>query len=159
GPVIAPGKPAESPLLARIIATDNTRMPPEGERLSPDETAVIRRWIEQGARSPADERVPKDPAQHWSVRIPKRPPVPQVAAAGESPPIDAFLAGALSRRGLQPVGPAPRFVLLRRVTFDLTGLPPTPEELRDFLADTSPQGYARVVDRLLASPAYGERWG
>jgi len=102
----------------------------------------------------AQEPVPSDPGRHWAFRRPEAAPVP---ASGH--PVDAFLAAAHKVRSLAPAPPAPKNVLLRRVTFDLTGLPPTREELHAFLADDSPEAYERAVDQLLASPRYGERWG
>jgi hypothetical protein len=100
------------------------------------------------------------PSAHWAFRPPTDPPVPAVKdAAWPKSPLDRFLLAKLEAAGLRPAPPADRRTLLRRATFDLTGLPPTPEEVEAFLADTAPDAFARVVDRLLASPAYGERWG
>ena len=102
----------------------------------------------------------EDPRKHWAFQPPERPAVPTVvSAAWVRNPIDAFLAAEHERLGLIPVAEAEKIVLLRRVHLDLIGLPPTPDELRAFLADTSPDAYERVVERLLASPQYGERWG
>ena len=145
---IVPGKPSESVILERITATDpDLRMPPEGPRLTPAQVDLMRRWIEEGAAW----------KEHWAFRPLERPPVPEVDPAAA--PIDAFIRHDLGRRGL-PVPPsAGKVALLRRVTYSLTGLPPTGEELRDFLADDSPQAWEKVVDRLLASPHYGEQWG
>jgi hypothetical protein len=160
GPAVVPGKPADSPLLDRV-ATDAAaaRMPPpgEGEPLTPEQLALFRRWVEQGADGPA-EPTPPDPRDHWAFVPPVRPPVPNTQHPTPNP-IDAFLAVEWEKRGLVPEPPAERHVLLRRVSIDLTGLPPTRDELRAFLADPSPDAYEKVVDKLLASPAYGERWG
>src|SRR5262249_9536078 len=118
----------------------------------------------QGAKAP-DDPIPDDPRNHWAFRPPVRPPLPRDArrTAGDSRlvanPIDAFLNAERVRHGLRPNPPADRSVLLRRVYLDLVGLLPAREELHAFLADTSPDAYAKVVDRLLASPQYGERWG
>jgi hypothetical protein len=157
GPVVVPGKPAESLLLDAVRGKDRPRMPPEAEGtgLSDKDIALLESWIAQGARMP-DEPIPGDPRDHWAFRPPTRPPVPQGLGAN---PVDAFLAAERTRHGLKPNPPADRATLLRRVTLDLTGLPPTREELHAFLADDSPAAYARVVERLLNSPQYGERWG
>ena len=156
GPVVVPGDSAASRLVARISAADETRMPPEGEPLSEEEIARIRAWIDQGAVAP-EEPIPADPRNHWSFRPPVRPPLP--AGLEGLHPVDAFLAREHARLGIEPLGPAEKHVLLRRVYLDLIGLPPSREELRAFLADTAPDAYERVVDRLLASQRYGERWG
>jgi hypothetical protein len=138
------------------------RMPPteEGEALKPAQIATIKRWIEQGAVGPKDEKPEADPRDHWAFRPPVRPEVPKVKnTAWVKNPIDAFLAAEHEKHGLTPRGPAERSLLLRRVYLDLIGLPPTREEMQAFLADKSPDAYEKVVDRLLASPQYGERWG
>jgi mono/diheme cytochrome c family protein len=157
GPVVTPGQAAKSRLLARITASDDSRMPPEGDRLSANEIDTLRRWIAQGAHSPADEYIPQDPAHHWAFQIPRRPAVPRVPHAAN--PIDAFLSARQRTQDCEAVGPAPRNVWLRRVFLDLTGVPPSSEELRAFLADASPLAREQLIDRLLASPEYGERWG
>lgn len=161
GPTIEPGKPEESLLLDRVTATDDhERMPPEGEPLKPGEVEAIRNWIQQGARSPADEAPERDPRDHWAFRAPVRPPVPKVKdAAWSANPVDAFLQASREAKGLVAQPPADRKVWLRRVTFDLTGLPPTPEEMQAFLNDTSADADRKLVDALLARPQYGERWG
>jgi hypothetical protein len=155
GPAVVPGKPDESELLARVAAKDDdTRMPPEGHPLKPEQIALLKRWVAEGATVPADDKPEADLRDHWAFRTPIRPPVP---AAGHS--IDAFVAATWAEKGLKPVGPADKRVLFRRVYLDLIGLPPTPEQTAAFLADTSPDAYEKVVDQLLASPQYGERWG
>src|SRR5262249_33807257 len=121
--------------------------------------ALLRAWIDQGATGPADEKPEADPKEHWAFRAPVRPPLPAVPDARIRNPVDAFLAAEWSKRGLVPQPPADRRTLLRRVSLDLVGLPPTREEQAAFLADPSPDAYEKVVDRLLASPQYGERWG
>jgi len=163
GPAVVPGKPDESPILAHMTGADDyALMPPagEGERLTAEQLAVVRRWIEQGADGP-DEPPPPDPREHWAFQPVRRPSVNREAkpSAGARNPIDAFLAAKREPLGLVPEPEADRYTLLRRVTIDLTGLPPTPEEVTAFVADTSPAAYEKVVDRLLASPRYGERWG
>jgi mono/diheme cytochrome c family protein len=161
GPAIVAGKASASPLIERVMARDPAiRMPPEGAALSAEQVAILRAWIDQGAKSPADEPAEADPRTHWSFRRVVRPGVPRVKdQAWVRNPIDAFVAFEREKRGLGHVGPAEPDVLLRRVTLDLTGLPPTRQELRDFLRDPSDAAYEHVVDRLLASPRYGERWG
>lgn len=155
GPVIVPGRPDESPLIEAIAGPDRPRMPPEGEgeHLSLKEVTLLRAWVTAGAKAP-EEPIPADPRSHWAYRPPTRPPVP---VPGH--PIDAFLATERTRHGLSPNPEADRATLLRRVTVDLLGVPPTPAELHAFLRDRSADAYAKVVDRLLASPMYGERWG
>jgi hypothetical protein len=149
---LTPGDPAASELFRRITSTNTAqRMPPAylgHDRLSDAQIEVLRRWIEQGAVY----------EPHWSLTAPKRPPVPKVAKREwVRNPIDAFLLERLERDGLKPSPEAGRAALLRRVTLDLTGLPPTPSELDAFLKDDSRSAYQRVVDRLLASPRYAER--
>lgn len=160
GKVIEPGNPAASRLIERISATDPAeRMPPEGAPLSPSEIATISAWIASGAATPDNEKPQDDPASHWAFRRPVRPTVPAAPAEWATNPIDAFLAARQTAVGVEPLGEADQATLLRRVTLDLVGLPPTRDELRAFLADPSDAAYERVVDRLLASPQYGERWG
>jgi cytochrome c553 len=147
GRAIVPGASVESAMLERITSTDpDVQMPPEGPRLTPEQVDSLSRWIDEGA--PWKE--------HWAFRPLERPEVPVVA--GVAHPIDAFIRTGLERRGLAVPKPADRATLLRRVTYDLTGLPPSEQEVRDFLTDTSPAAWERVVDRLLASPHYGEQW-
>jgi len=160
--VIVAGKPAESELIARVSSTDDkTRMPPEGHALKPEQIAKLTAWIEQGAQVPADDAQEPDPRDHWSFRTPGRPRVPGIAdhKSEITDPVDNFIAARWAVKGLTPVKPADKRVLLRRVTLDLTGLPPTAAEYDAFLKDESPNSYEKVVDRLLASPQYGERWG
>jgi hypothetical protein len=148
---IVPGDPDRSELYQRISSADaEEHMPPLGadRQLSPREVALVRRWIEQGARW----------QKHWSLIPPRRPSLPEVAESSwPSNPIDRFVLAALTSHGLAPSPEAAKTTLIRRVTFDLTGLPPTPAEVDAFLADDWPNAYERVVDRLLASPRYGER--
>jgi hypothetical protein len=137
-------------------------MPPPGlgETLSDKEVALLRLWIDQGAAAQADEKPEPDPKEHWAFRPPSRSPLPPVRdAAYVRNPIDTFIAAEWEKHGLTPQPPADRRLLLRRVYLDLVGLPPTREELAAFAADPAPDAYEKVVDRLLASPQYGERWG
>ncbi|HEV3025639.1 MAG TPA: PSD1 and planctomycete cytochrome C domain-containing protein, partial [Pirellulales bacterium] len=157
-----PGKSGESPLVERIVGADpELRMPPEGkgELLSADTVAIIRTWIDQGAVWPADiQPSAAAAAEHWSLKPLVRPPLPLVAGSSNANPIDAFVRAALAEQGLQPSAEADRRTLIRRVSFDLIGLAPTPAEVAAFVADRSSDAYERLVDRLLASPRYGERW-
>jgi mono/diheme cytochrome c family protein len=158
--VVVPGKPGESELIARVSAKDDaTRMPPEGHPLKPEQVEKLRAWVEQGAKVPADDAQEPDPRDHWSFRTPTRPPVPVSREKASANPIDAFITAEWEKRGLKPVGPADKRTLIRRVYLDLIGLPPTPAEIDAFLKDTSRDAYEKVVDKLLASPQYGEHWG
>ncbi|NOY40725.1 MAG: DUF1553 domain-containing protein [Planctomycetes bacterium] len=149
--VIKPGAPDESELYLRVSTEDeDLRMPPEDSNLelSTEEIALIRKWIEQGA-----EWKP-----HWSFISVEDPPLPKIVATDwPKNPIDYFILARLENEDLQPAEAAGREKLLRRASFDLTGLPPTLKELDAFLADKSPDAYEKVVDRLLASTRYGER--
>jgi mono/diheme cytochrome c family protein len=151
GRALVPGKPDDSAVFVRITAVnERKRMPPidSGRKLSERQIALIQRWIEQGAKW----------QKHWAFIPPKRPAVPVVKTAGWARnPIDAFVLARLEREGLAPSPEADRATLVRRVTLDLTGLPPTLAELDAALNDKSEQWYEKVVDRLLASPRYGER--
>ena len=161
--VIVPGKDVESSLMGRITSKDEKqRMPPpsESDALTAKQIELLRQWIRQGAKGIADEKPEADPRNHWAFRKPVRPQVPVVKnQAWVRNPIDAFIAAEHQKQGLTPMPEAPKGLLLRRVYLDLIGLPPTREELHAFLADKSPDAYEKVVDRLLASPHYGERWG
>ncbi|MFO1450884.1 MAG: DUF1553 domain-containing protein [Opitutaceae bacterium] len=150
GPAIVAGQPDKSPLVTRIESTDaKERMPPPEahKSLTREELALLRRWVKEGAEY----------EEHWSFIAPRRPATP-AGAAGDATrtPIDAFIQARLRGTGLAPAPEADRASLIRRVTFDLTGLPPTPDEVKAFLADGAPGAYERVVDRLLASPRFGE---
>lgn len=162
GPAIVPGKSAESLVFQAITGANGLeRMPPEGDatRLTESEVTTIQNWIDQGAEAP-EEPPPEDPRKHWSFQKPERPAIPDVSdAVWVRNPIDAFVAEQHTKRGLQHLPEAAKHALLRRVYLDLIGLPPTRDELRSFLADDSPDAYERVVDQLLDSQRYGERWG
>ncbi|HEX4610146.1 MAG TPA: DUF1549 domain-containing protein, partial [Urbifossiella sp.] len=159
--VVAPGKAAGSELIARVSAADDARMPPDGHPLTAAQVAKLRAWIDQGAKVPADDRPEPDPRDHWAFRPVSRPNPPEIRNAKFEVrnPVDAFVAAGWAMHGLTPVGPADKRVLLRRVYLDLIGLPPTPEQAEAFEKDARPDAYERVVDDLLASPQYGERWG
>ncbi len=148
---VVPEHSEQSELFRRITSSDDDeRMPPRetGRRLTAEQIELVRRWIEQGANWGA----------HWSFVAPRRPELPSVEHRDwPRNPIDFFVLARLERAGLEPSRTAGKPLLLRRVTLDLTGLPPTPLEVQAFLADEAPDAYERVVDRLLASPRYGER--
>lgn len=162
GSSLTPGDPANSSLLARVTAQDPAeRMPPEheGEPLTEPQVAILRSWIEAGAKSPADEKPEADPREHWAFRPVVRPAVPAV----KNPqwvrnPIDAFVAKQHETHGLSPQPEATRLKLLRRLSIDLIGLPPSPEEIEVCLSDSSPDWYEKTVKRLLDDPRHGERW-
>ena len=149
---IVRGKPDDSELMRRVTSDDpDLLMPPKasGRRLNEREVALLKQWIEQGAPF----------ARHWSYVKPVRPAVPEVQdKTWPRSAIDSFLLARLEREGLKPSPEADRDALIRRVTLDLTGLPPTVEEVDQFVADASPDAYEKLVDRLLASDAYGEHW-
>jgi mono/diheme cytochrome c family protein len=148
---VVPGDPDHSFLLKRVTAADDERMPPadHGRALNAEEIAVLRKWIAQGA--PWQE--------HWAYVKPVKPPLPKVSdPAWCRDALDRFVLARLDLEKLHPSAPADRRTWLRRVSFDLIGLPPTAEEIQTFLADESPQAFETVVDRLLASPRFGERW-
>jgi hypothetical protein len=162
GPLVVPGKSKESYLVEVLTGDAGFSMPPEGEGipLTSKQLALLKRWIDEGAKGPKEEELPQDPRQFWSYQPPKRPAVPGVKNTGwVLNPIDAFIAAEHEKRSLTPRPPAEKATLLRRVYLDLIGLPPTREELHLFLADDSEKAYEKVVDRLLNSPKYGERWG
>lgn len=160
--LVIPGKSSQSLLYQVLIDEDeDSRMPMGSDPLPPEKIAVIRAWIDQGLAW--DEKLlPSEPPQsdHWAFQKIRRPKVPDLAPESIiRNPIDAFIAARHRELGLETVPRADRRTLLRRLTLDLTGLPPTLAELEAFLADDSPDAYERVVTRLLASPQYGERWG
>src|SRR5262245_52905911 len=159
-PAIMPGDPDDSLLLERVSAAEK-RMPPEGKPLTEQQIATLRTWIKAGAKSPADEKPEEDPRRHWAFIKPERPSpnVQRPTSNARRNPVDAFLLAELEKNGLAPLPAADKATLLRRVYLDLIGLPPTRQELVDFLNDPSADAYEKVVDRLLASPQYGERWG
>ncbi len=156
---IVPGDALASPLIRAIMRDGPTPMPPVGA-LPTTAVSALTRWVNEGAVWPAKSDRPASSGPHWAFRPVHRPTPPAVTDVEWSRnPIDRFLRAAMTRGGVQPLGIADRQTLLRRLTFDLIGLPPTPAELDTFLADSSPNAYRRQVDRLLASRHYGERWG
>jgi len=148
---IVPGHPEQSELLKRITSKDEfTRMPPEGEMLSDAEVDLISRWIKQGAKYES----------HWSYRPIAKPELPEVKQTEWiRNPIDQFVLAKLEAAGVKPSPTADRATLIKRLYHDLTGLPPSPAEVDEFLNDKSPQAYESLVNRLLESPHFGERWG
>jgi hypothetical protein len=162
GPAIVPGNPADSLLLNAVLHTAGALRMPPGPKLKEPETAALAHWIRMGAPwgSSADTVAKAGHERFWAFVPPKEPVVPAVKnQAWVRTPIDAFVLSALETRGLSPSRPADRRTLIRRATYDLTGLPPTPSQVWQFLEDESPKAFANLVDRLLASPRYGERWG
>ncbi len=164
GPAIVPGDSAKSLLVQAITGAEGiSQMPPEGPGLSADEIALIRKWIDDGAKSPPNEiadAAASRQSDHWSFRPIQRHVPPDVAGRDAvRSPLDRFVVARLERERIAPSPEADRATLIRRVTLDLLGVPPTPDELHDFLSDSAPDAYERLVDRLLASPHFGERWG
>ena len=147
---IVPGKPDESELIARVTSKDpDARMPYHATPLPPEQIRLLRQWIKEGAEW----------EDHWAFVAPKAQPLPQVKRSGWArDPLDRFILARLEKEGLEPSTEADKAALLRRVSLDLIGLPPTLEEQTSYLADSSPDAYEKQVDRLLASPRYGERW-
>ncbi len=161
GPALLPGEPEQSLLLRRVLGLDDQeRMPLDDEPLAEREIALLRRWIAEGAAWPdaasaADAKI----RAHWAYQPPRHAGLPQVKnAEWVRTPVDAFILARLEAEGLAPSPEVERSRLLRRVYLDLIGLPPSVEEVEAFLADDAPDAYERVVERLLASPAYGPRW-
>ena len=155
--LIIPGKGSESILLQRLTTTDEDEiMPPKGDRLTPEQIALIRSWIDQGAAWPEEKVAGK---KHWAYEKPVRPAPPKVRQHDwPVNAVDYFVLDKLEREELRPSAEAERTTLIRRVSLDLTGLPPSLGEVDEFLNDKSKRAYEKVVDRLLASPQYGERW-
>jgi hypothetical protein len=167
GPILIPGDPAKSRIVTAISYTDpKLKMPPSG-KLSGDDIDTLTTWIKDGAVWPATGKIlppqytiTQEQRAFWAFQpiVRPKPPQPRNAKRARTE-IDRFLLAKLEARGLKPAPPADRRTLIRRAYFDLTGLPPTFADVNAFLADRSPHAFARVVDRLLASPRYGERWG
>jgi cytochrome c553 len=169
GPVIVPGEPDKSRLIEAVrYHNPDLQMPPKGPRLTDEQVADLAAWVKAGAPDPRTSSATQPAApvdmgaatRHWSFQPPKQHAVPDVRRADwPKSAIDHFILAKLEQSGLTPAPPADKRTLIRRATFDLTGLPPTPQEVRAFLDDDSADAFGKVVDRLLASPAYGERWG
>jgi mono/diheme cytochrome c family protein len=153
---IVPGQSAASLLIHAVSGLDEElKMPRKGEALTADQVGILRAWIDQGATMPDKIASEKDPARHWAFKAPVKPNVP----ASATNPIDAFVRARLEKENLKPSPEADKITQLRRLHLDLTGLPPKPAEVDAFLADRSKEAYANAVEKLLASPHYGERWG
>ena len=186
GPVLIPGKSAESKLVHALAGLgEQGIMPPKDKPLTPAEIGKVRAWIDAGANWPDDGKLAVKKSDHWAYQPVRRPEVPEVQSpkpkvqslparsartADARPwtldlglwtknPIDRFVLARLAKEKLSPSPEADRSTLIRRLSLDLLGLPPKPEEVRAFVADTSPDAYEKLVDRLLASPHFGERWG
>jgi Protein of unknown function (DUF1553)/Protein of unknown function (DUF1549)/Planctomycete cytochrome C len=161
GPILTPGHSDKSRIMRRLQAQERPLMPYGGPPLSADEIAVIRKWIDAGAPGP-DSTAPlaaTHPKKHWAYIKPVHPAIPQVSnPAWARNDIDRFILARLDKEGLHPSPEADKNTLIRRVYLDLIGLPPSPQDVDAFVADQSPNAYEKVVDRLLASPQYGERW-
>ncbi len=161
GSVVDGGSVANSILIKRLVAdVDSGRMPPDGKALTAEEIEYFTKWITEGATAPEDEVPEADPSEHWAFKVPVRPIVPEGEdSSWPTNPIDSFIQHRRHAEGLTPLPDASPEHLLRRVCLDLTGLPPSLKQLRDFTADPSPDRYRQIVNALLDSPQYGERWG
>jgi hypothetical protein len=161
GPAVISGKPDESTLIRAIEHSGDLKMPP-GSKLSANQVASLRKWVESGVPWPdggVSRRQETKAVEHWAFRAPARPPQPQVKnSKWVRNPIDAFILARLENEGLEPSPEADRVTLIRRLHLDLLGLPPSPADMDAFVEDRSPDAYERLVDRLLESPHYGERW-
>jgi mono/diheme cytochrome c family protein len=170
GPAVSLTKPADSRLLQAINWKDGLEMPPKG-KLAANEIAVLTLWVESGApwtpgAAPAVAKttppvaITAEARNYWAYKQVRRPAIPTLKdGARVDNPIDAFIRAKLEAKGLSPAPPADRIALVRRVYYDLIGLPPSPNEVDAFVADPAPDAYEKLVDRLLASPHYGEKWG
>jgi len=165
GPVVVAGNPNESQLYKLVAHIAEPHMPFQGKKLPDDAISKFAEWIKAGvpygeAPEDPDLLLSREAQKHWAFRVPQRPAVPKVRdAAWNRNPIDAFIAAQYEARKLSPLPQADRRTLIRRVYLDLTGLPPTPADVHAFLGDKRPDAWERVVDKLMASPEYGERWG
>src|SRR6185437_15972788 len=163
GPALAPGKPDESLLIAAVRYVGEVQMPPSG-KLKDRQIAALAEWVRLGAPwpaspPPAHENLAEVQGRHWAFQPISRPAPPTVQnVAWEQTPIDRFVLAKLEAAGLAPSPPADRRTLIRRATIDVTGLPPTPEEVEAFVNDPAADAYARLINRLLDSPHYGEQW-
>jgi hypothetical protein len=159
GPAVVPGNAGESLLYQAAAHQGDLRMPPGSlAPLPADELETLKKWINEGAAWASGSDQPREP-EWWSLKSLRRPALPtSSASSGAVNPIDVFTAAKLREKGLKPAPRADKLTLLRRVYFDLVGLPPSQEETRKFLSDSSPNAYEKLIDSLLASPRYGERW-
>jgi len=160
GPALVPGRAADSLLYQAVTGTGDLKMPPGKAGLSDGEKEVLRAWIDSGALWAQQPTTKTGEPSWWAFRKLVRPPVPEVGEkAWKGNAIDAFILQTLQAKEMKPALPASRVTLVRRVYFDLWGLPPSPEQVRRFVDDRSPDAYAKLIDELLSSPRYGERWG
>ena len=165
GKVVVLGNANESQLYKVVAHISDPGMPFKGKKLPDASIAAISEWIKAGvpygdAAATTEVSIAAEAAKHWAFRVPVRPQIPAVKDPRWSRnPIDAFIAAEHTKRGITPLGETDKRTLIRRVYLDLIGLPPTPEEIRQFETDKSATAYDKIVDRLLASPRYGERWG
>ena len=160
GPAVIPGKPDKSLLIEAVrYENEELEMPPKG-KLPANEIALLEKWVAMGAPDPRKSKVPKiDPAKLWALQpIRKRDPPATLRREWARDNIDRFILAGLEKEGLSPAADADRYTLLRRVTFDLTGLPPTPGEIEAFVNDSSAKAYEKVVERLLEAKAFGDHW-
>jgi hypothetical protein len=162
---VVPCNPEKSLLIQAVRHSGDVKMPPN-ESLSETEIATLTDWVKNGVPWPEDKVLDPGAAaaiqakQHWAFQPVHQPSLPEVKQADWAvSPVDRFILAKLESAGLKPSVPADRRTLIRRASFDLTGLPPTPEETEAYLSDQSPDAYAHLIDRLLESPHYGERWG
>ena len=161
GPSVIPGNPSESLLLKVVRHTAGPLRMPPGPKMKDADAALLAQWIQMGAPWGNSTTAVAPPPQQkfWAFNPPAKSPLPAVKnSAWIRTPVDAFILASLESKGLSPAAPADKRTLIRRATYDLLGLPPTPAEVDSFLADSSPDAYAKLIDRLLASPRYGERW-
>ncbi len=160
GPAIAPGRAVESLLIESVTAADpGERMPLKRPPLTDAQIGVLRDWIEHGAHAPANEKPSPNPIVHWAFRPPVRPEPPHISdPTWTRNPIDRFIRARLDHEKVKPSAEADRVTLIRRLSLDLIGLPPTPAEVAAFVDDEGGDAYERLVERLLASPHHGERW-
>ena len=160
GPAFMPGKPQDSLLYNAVLRQGSLQMPPGKQALSPSDIEIIRKWIQDGAPWEGVSGAQQKESSWWAFRSPKRPQTPAVKnREWVKNDIDAFVLRTLEEKGLTPAPPTDKRALIRRVHFDLLGLPPSPDDIDAFVKDSSPGAYEKLVDRLLASPRYGERWG
>ena len=158
GPAVVPGDPDKSLLLAKA-GGEKPEMPPVGDPLTPEEIAALRAWISAGAPDDLEGSETGPQTVWWSFRPLSEPPEPEPSSEWEQSAIDGFLLAAMREKGLTPSEPADRRTLIRRLSFDLTGLPPSPDAVQAFVNDSDLAAYEKLVDRMLGSSAYGERWG
>jgi hypothetical protein len=166
GPVIVPGNPEKSLLIKAVRYTsEDLQMPPKNKKLPDEQIADLEEWVKMGAPDPragdgGSAGTPRPTKEHWAFQPIKAVPLPKVRnTRWTQAPVDAFILAKLEEEGITPNAPADKRTLIRRASFDLTGLPPKPEEVEAFVADKSPHAFDRVIERLLNAPQYGERWG